>query len=99
MPTHAQITPSPKPASRLRDLFSLGVLGITSAALAAPAITVPEGFTARLVHEGVGPARHIATGPDGTLYVALRKETNGGGTAVLRDTTVDGNYDQTQYAA
>ena len=102
MPTEAQLIFSIRPAARLRALVALGAIATAAAALpalAAPAITVPEGFTAKLVHEGVGPARHIATGPDGTLYVALRKETNGGGTAVLRDTTGDGNYDQTQYAA
>ncbi|NWG46847.1 MAG: PQQ-dependent sugar dehydrogenase [Alphaproteobacteria bacterium] len=56
------------------------------AGVAAADITVPDGFTIGVFHEGVGPARQIAAGPDGTLYVKLR----GAGLVALRDADGDG---------
>ncbi len=54
-------------------------------------ITLPEGFCARVVAEGVGPARHMAVAPDGDIYVKTRSEE--GGIAALRDTTGDHRAD------
>lgn len=57
-------------------------------------ITLPAGFCAAVVAEGVGPARHIAVGPDGDVYVALRNTREAaGGIVALRDTTGDGRAD------
>ncbi len=63
-------------------------------------LTLPDGFCAILVHEGVGPARHIEVAENGDLFVALRdrRESRGGpvvpgGVAVLRDTDGDARPD------
>src|SRR5690606_10626658 len=36
-------------------------------------LTLPTGFCALVVHEGVGPARHLVVEDDGDIYVALRE--------------------------
>ncbi len=51
-------------------------------------LELPDGFCARVVAEGVGPARHIAVRDNGDLYVKLR-EAEGGGIVALRDTGGD----------
>ncbi len=63
-------------------------------------ITVPEGFCAVLVAEGVTGARHIDVAPNGDVFVARRNTTTGpartpvpGGVTVLRDTDEDGRAD------
>ena len=56
-------------------------------------ISLPDGFAAVVVHEGVGPARHIAVRDNGDIYVALRRATNGGGIVCLRDEDGDGRAD------
>ena len=61
-------------------------------------LTLPAGFRAVLVHPGVGPTRHIAVRGDGTIYAAMRRTTNGGGVAVVRDTTGDGRADSVVHA-
>jgi len=52
-------------------------------------ISLPDGFAAVVVHEGVGPARHIAVRDNGDIYVALRR-TGDGGIVCLRDEDGDG---------
>ncbi len=61
-------------------------------------ITVPDGFSATIVHEGVGPARHMVIRDNGDIYVALRQRTDGGGIACLRDADNDGSYETVEYA-
>lgn len=67
------------------------------------AITLPAGFCAAVFADEIGVARHIAIGPDGTLYVALEpgsqtsagtsRRREAGGIVVLRDTSGDGRAD------
>jgi len=57
-------------------------------------ITLPEGFCAIVVADGLGPARHIAVGPTGDLFVAIRNVRDArGGIIALRDTNGDGRTD------
>jgi glucose/arabinose dehydrogenase len=69
-------------------------------------ITLPDGFCAAVFADTIGVARHLAVGPDGTVYVALENahgssagttkasgEKALGGVAVLKDTTGDGRAD------
>ena len=63
-------------------------------------ITLPEGFCAAVFADEIGVARHLAVGPNRTVYVALEPGTNTsagtskrrepGGIAVLRDADGDG---------
>jgi len=59
-------------------------------------ISLPDGFAAVVVHEGVGPARHIAVRDNGDIYVALRR-TGDGGIVCLRDEDGDGKADVVKY--
>jgi glucose/arabinose dehydrogenase len=62
-------------------------------------ITLPTGFCAIIVADGVGRARHIAVRPNGDVYVALRKAPDGsdpGGILALRDTDSDGKADRAE---
>ncbi|HTR39879.1 MAG TPA: hypothetical protein VMH80_28595 [Bryobacteraceae bacterium] len=57
-------------------------------------ITLPAGFCALVVADGVGTARHMAVAPNGDLYVAIRGRTaNDGGVVALRDTNGDGRFE------
>ncbi len=56
-------------------------------------IKLPKGFSALVVSEKTGKARHIAVGTDGTLYVKLRRQENGKGILEIRDSTGDGKAD------
>ena len=58
-------------------------------------LTLPEGFGAVVVHEGVGPARHIAVRENGDLYVALRRN-RGGGIVCIRDEDGDFKADRVE---
>lgn len=60
-------------------------------------LTLPQGFQAVVVSEGVGPARHITAADNGDLYVALSKLHDGKGIAALRDTTGNGKADIVKY--
>jgi len=77
-------------------LLALATIGCQPAQ--EPGITLPEGFTATIVHEGVGPARHMVVRDNGDIYVALRQRTNGGGIACLRDADKNGSYETIEYA-
>jgi glucose/arabinose dehydrogenase len=65
-------------------------------------ITLPEGFCAVVVAEGVGPARHLDVAPNGDVFVALRnvagpeRSLEKGGVVVLRDLDGDGRADEDQ---
>ena len=57
-------------------------------------ITLPAGFCALVVADGVGTARHMAVAPNGDVYVAIRGRTaNDGGVVALRDTNGDGRFE------
>jgi glucose/arabinose dehydrogenase len=58
-------------------------------------ITLPPGFCASIVADKLGAARHLAVGPRGDLYVALRREgTPAGAVIALRDANGDGTFEQ-----
>jgi len=54
---------------------------------------LPDGFSARVVVDSVGPSRHIAVNDNGDIYVKLRKPEGTHGNLALRDTTGDGKAD------
>jgi glucose/arabinose dehydrogenase len=57
-------------------------------------ITLPKGFCAIVVADGVGYARHMAIAPNGDVYVGLRnRQTEKGAIVALRDTNGDGKAD------
>ncbi|RIV23739.1 sorbosone dehydrogenase [Fibrisoma montanum] len=57
-------------------------------------VKVPAGFTATVVAEELGPARHMAVSKNGDLYVKLSKLKDGKGIYRLRDTDKDGVFDE-----
>lgn len=60
-------------------------------------LTLPPGFKAVEVADSLGSARHIVVGTDGTIYIALRRETDTAGIVALRDTDGDGQADQKKF--
>jgi glucose/arabinose dehydrogenase len=57
-------------------------------------LDLPEEFCATVFADDVGPARHLAVAPNGTVYVATWREGQlGGGIVALRDTNGDGSAD------
>jgi glucose/arabinose dehydrogenase len=54
-------------------------------------LTLPKGFCAVLVAEGLTAPRHLAVAPNGDVFAARRGRT--GGVIILRDTTGDGKAD------
>lgn len=83
-----------------------GVLDVSVAAAQRPApprcapdnagLTLPEGFCALIVADGIGRARHLTVAPNGDVFVAVQPEPRGetpGGVVILRDTTGDGVAD------
>ena len=64
-------------------------------------LTLPSGFCALVVADGLGQARHMAVGPNGDLYVALMPSGAGrgepqprpGGVVALRDADGDGRFE------
>ncbi len=60
-------------------------------------LTLPEGFCAVVVADGLGRARHLTVARNGDVFVATgrsRRDTVGGGVVVLRDTDGDGVADE-----
>jgi glucose/arabinose dehydrogenase len=73
-------------------LLAGAALFLGTHALAAE-LTLPEGFSARVFHDGVGPrARHIAVRDNGDVFVSMRD----GELVALRDANGDGRADQVQ---
>ena len=74
----------------------VSVVGVGCAAFAGPTavaagndgLTLAEGFSAVVVHEGQGTARHLVVAANGDIYVASRS-----GLSALRDTNGDGKAD------
>lgn len=60
-------------------------------------LTLQDGFQAVKVADSLGSARHIAIAENGDIYIALRRQNNGGGIVALRDTDGDGKADQKEY--
>jgi glucose/arabinose dehydrogenase len=60
-------------------------------------LTLPEGFSALVVSEGVGRGRHIAVNTNGDIYVSLSQQAENKGIACLRDTDSDGKADLVEY--
>lgn len=56
-------------------------------------LNLPDGFSAQLIAENVGAARHIAVTKQGNLYVKLGKLKDGKGIYYLSDTNGDGKID------
>jgi glucose/arabinose dehydrogenase len=57
-------------------------------------ITLPPGFCASIIVEGLGPLRHIAAAPNGDLFVAVRDgRGQHGGIVALHDSNGDGRMD------
>ena len=59
-------------------------------------LTLPAGFCAQVVAEGLVGARHMAVAPNGDLFIAVpdgRNNPGSGGVWALRDTTGDGRAD------
>lgn len=61
-------------------------------------LKLPAGFTATVVSEGAGKARHMAVDASGTIFVKLSKLEKGKGLAILRDTDKDGKAETVSYA-
>ena len=57
-------------------------------------IKLPAGFSAAVVAENLGAARHIAISKTGDIYVKLAKLKDGKGIFRLRDTNNDGVLDE-----
>jgi len=56
-------------------------------------LTLPAGFSALVVADSVGPARHLAVTASGLIYVKLERPVDGQGVLVLQDTDGDGRAD------
>ncbi len=90
--------------TRILTLFCLvAPLAVTDLAAQYPecaaanaGLTLPDGFCALVVADGVGRARHLTVAANGDVFVALgrtRGGDGGGGVLALRDTTGDGVAD------
>jgi glucose/arabinose dehydrogenase len=57
-------------------------------------LTLPKGFCAVVVADGLGAARHLTVAPNGDVFVAIAgRQDAPGGVIALRDTTGDGVAD------
>lgn len=69
---------------------------VTRISAAAPdnaGLTMPSGFTASVVAENMGRARHIVATAQGGLYVKLERLKDGKGIFYLKDTNGDGTME------
>jgi glucose/arabinose dehydrogenase len=57
-------------------------------------LTLPSGFCAAIVADGLGPARHLTVAPNGDLFVELHAPDATPSIVALRDTDGDGRFDQ-----
>jgi glucose/arabinose dehydrogenase len=74
--------------------FTVVILPLLSMAAAAQTLQLPAGFTASIVAEGLGGARHIAVTKQGNVYVKLSRLKDGKGIIYLRDKKPDGSFNQ-----
>jgi glucose/arabinose dehydrogenase len=86
------------------SIFALGISALATPVSAAPAcepgnggLTLPKGFCAMVVADGLGYARHAVAAANGDLYVALRANSGTpGGLVALHDSKGDGHFDVRQ---
>ncbi|MEP6831435.1 MAG: sorbosone dehydrogenase [Rhizomicrobium sp.] len=86
------------------SIFALGISALAMPVSAAPAcepgnggLTLPKGFCAMVVADGLGYARHAVAASNGDLYVALRANSGTpGGVVALHDSKGDGHFDVKQ---
>ena len=72
--------------TRVVSIAGAGCALLAGTAIAADIeLTLPAGFSATVVHEGQGTARHIDVAANGDIYVAGRN-----GLSAMRDTNRDG---------
>jgi glucose/arabinose dehydrogenase len=62
---------------------------------ATKALTLPQGFSARVVADSLGSLRHLALNKNGDIYVKLSALKDGKGILFLSDTDKDGKMDKT----
>src|SRR5687768_9502984 len=58
-------------------------------------LTIPSGFSARMLIEGIGKARHLAVTAQGDIFVKLEDTVNGSGVVVLHDNGEDATIKST----
>ena len=56
-------------------------------------LTLPSGFTASIIAENLGQARHIALTKEGDMYVKLSRPKDGKGILFLQDKNMDGKME------
>jgi glucose/arabinose dehydrogenase len=87
-------------------VLSFFILGVLTACSQTPGVSgdadqgglqLPEGFSAVIVADDIGPGRHITVKNNGDIYVSLRNLIDGKGAVALRDTTGDGKADVISY--
>jgi hypothetical protein len=73
--------------ARVVSFVGMGFIVLGGATFAADndGLTLPAGFTAMVVHEGQGTARHLDVAANGDIYLAGRN-----GLSAMRDTNRDG---------
>lgn len=74
----------------LRAAAALLAVSVASAQ-SVDGLELPPGFSATVVHEGVGTGRHLAVAANGDIYLAGRN-----GLVAMRDTNGDGKADETR---
>ncbi len=79
---------------KLLQVMTLALIAVTLSALKDKpwqegpenaGLTVPQGFFAVKLIEGIGKARHLIVTPKGSIYVRLAKPVNNQGTLVLQE--------------
>ena len=78
---------------KLFTIFSFVLIIFSSIGLFAQNLQLPDGFTAAVVAEGLGGARHIAVTKQGNVYVKLSRLKDGHGIFYLKDMK-DGKFSQ-----
>jgi len=73
--------------------LALLAFAMSFSALAQDEITLPKGFSATVIHPGVGRARHLAVRDNGDIYVRLSSRGKPRGIVGLRDADGDGSYE------
>ncbi|MGN6391419.1 MAG: PQQ-dependent sugar dehydrogenase [Gemmatimonadales bacterium] len=85
------------PLATVLTAATAALFGVRPAPPCAPdngGLKLPEGFCASIVASDVGSVRHLAAGPDGTLYAAAGGGLLRGGISAFRDTNGDGKADE-----
>ncbi len=65
--------------------------------LAPGYIAVPDGFKAEVFAKDLGRGRHLASGPNGVIYLRLATPNKGKSIVALKDTNGDGQADMREY--